>query len=187
MSLIVATIGHAGRPSRWNDRGACFDGVEEVTAVRRYLGSMDAELRRLGHQVALLSDGEYREQWARADAYGAQVYLNAHVNAGAGDYGLVFYDHRSRAGLGLAEEVALALDEVVSWKVRPMACRPDTNGVPRDGDYSEAFNTIAGVKAPALCLEPYFLDGPRRRDFLAQLDAIGVALARGLAAWCARA
>ncbi len=58
----------------------------------------------------------------------------------------------------------------------------DTNGVPRDADSSEAFGTIAGVRAVALCLEPYFLDGPRR-EFLARLDEVGAATARGIDGW----
>jgi hypothetical protein len=55
--------------------------------------------------------------------------------------------------------------------------------VPRDADYSEAFGTIAGVRAVALCLEPYFLDGPRRGEFLARLDEVGAAVARGIDGW----
>ena len=178
--IIAATIGHAGRPSRWADRGAVFEGTEEVSVVRRYLDAADAELRRLGHEVVLLSDGEYAAQWARADAYGADVYLNCHVNAGRGDYGLVLYDHRSNAGKRLAEGIAAEMGRAFPWATRARACRPDTNGAPRDGDFSEAFACIAGVKAVAICFEPYFLDGPRRGSFLGGLGALGVALGRGI-------
>ncbi len=181
--ILAATIGHAGRPSRWSDRGAAFEGAEEVSVVRRYLDAFDREARSLGHTVVLLSDGEYASQWARADLYKASVYLNCHVNAGGGDRGELFYDHRSARGRALAESVAVELGAVVPWPCRARACRPDTNGIPRDGDYSEAFGCIAGVKAVALCVEPYFLDGPRRAWFLGQLDTVGRALARGVDAW----
>jgi N-acetylmuramoyl-L-alanine amidase len=181
--IVAATIGHAGRPSRWADRGAAFEGVEEASVVRRYLDAMDHELRRLGHTVVLLGDGEYADQWARADGYGAGVYLNAHVNAGKGDRGLVFYDHRSARGKALAESLAAELNRVLPWVTTAHPCRPDSNGVPRDGDFSEAFSCIRGVKAPAVCLEPYFLDGPRRVEFLACLDQAGVAVASGVDIW----
>ena len=64
--ILAATIGHAGRPSRWSDRGAAFEGSEEVSVVRRYLDAFDREARALGHTVVLLSDGEYAAQWVRA-------------------------------------------------------------------------------------------------------------------------
>ena len=181
--IVAATVGHAGRPSRWADRGAAFEGVEEASVARRYLDACDRELRRLGHTVVLLSDGEYSAQWARADGYEASVYLNGHVNAGGGDRGEIFYDHRSARGRALAAAVAAALGAAVPWPCRARACRPDTNGVPRDADYSEAFACIAGVRAVALCVEPYFLDGPRRNWLLDHLDVVGVALARGVDAW----
>jgi hypothetical protein len=181
--IVAATIGHAGRPSRWADRGAAFEGVEEASVVRRYLDAMDHELRRLGHSVVLLGDGEYADQWARADGYGAGVYINAHVNAGKGDRGLVFFDHRSLRGKALAEALAGELSKALPWPTEARACRPDTNGVPRDGDFSEAFSCIRGVKAPAVCLEPYFLDGPRRADFLSRLPDVGSAVANGIAGW----
>lgn len=181
--ILAATIGHAGRPSRWSDRGAAFEATEEVSVVRRYLDAFDREARALGHTVVLLSDGEYSAQWARADAYQARVYLNCHVNAGGGDRGELFYDYRSIRGRALAEVVAAELGQAVPWACRARACRPDTNGISRDGDYSEAFSCISGVKAVALCVEPYFLDGPRRAWFLDHLDLIGQGLARGVDAW----
>lgn len=181
--IVAATIGHAGRPSKWADRGAVFEGVEEVSVVRRYLDAMDHELRRLGHTAVLLGDGEYSDQWARADGYGADVYLNAHVNGGKGDRGLVFYDHRSARGRALAATLAGELSGSLPWLTEARACRPDTNGVPRDGDFSEAFACIRGVRAPAICLEPYFIDGPRRGDFLALLPEFGQAVARGIDRW----
>jgi N-acetylmuramoyl-L-alanine amidase len=181
--LVAATIGHAGRPGRWADRGAAFNGVEEASVVRRYTDALDQALRRRGHDCLLLSDGAYAEQWARADGYGAAVYLNCHVNAGGGDRGLILFDHRSNRGQSLARAVAGEMTRALPWTVQDLACRPDTNGLPRDADFSEAFATIAGVRAVALCLEPYFLDGPRRLAFLDQLALVGEAIASGLHEW----
>lgn len=122
--------------------------------MRRYTDALDRELRRLGHGCVLLYDGDYRDKWTRADGLGAGVYLNCHVNLGGGDRGLVLHDHRGARGWALAEVVAGELCRALGWRSEARACRPDTNGVPRDADYSEAFGTIAGVRAVALWLEP---------------------------------
>lgn len=185
--IVCVTIGHAGRPGRLDDRGAVYDGIEEVTLVRGYVDELDRALRQRGHQCIVLSDGHYRDQWARADGYGADVYLNAHVNAGGGDHGLVLHDHRSTRGKALAEAVAGELAETMGWACKVKPCRPDTNGTSRDGDFAEAFGTISGVRAPALCLEPYFIDGPRRWELLGGLAAIGQAIAEGVHRWGASA
>lgn len=185
--IVAVTIGHAGRPSKLKDRGAVYENIEEVTLVRRYTDALDQHLRKLGHDCILLSDGPYSDQWARADAYGAQVYLNCHVNAGGGDHALLLHDHRSVRGMSLAESIVPYLSSVFgpasSLKVKVAPCRPDTNGTPRDADYSEAFGTISGVRAVALCLEPYFIDGPRRAKFITELPAFGQAIAMGIDAW----
>ena len=178
--ILAITIGHAGRASRPQDRGAVFEEVEEVSVVRQYTDLLDCELRKRGHTVYLLSDGSYSDQWKRADIYGADIYLNCHVNAGGGDRGEFFYDHRSTKGKALAEALAKETQLALGWPCFAKACKPDTNGVARDGDYSEAFGCIAGVKAVALCVEPYFLDGPQRRLFLSHLKELAEALANGV-------
>jgi len=183
VNLVAATTGHAGRLSRLRDRGAAAGGLEEVSLVRRYVDALDRELRRLGVDFLPLSDGEYSAQWARADAAGARVYLNCHVNAGGGNRGEILYDHRSPRGRALAEHVAAELDGVVPWPVYVRAARPDDDGEPRDEDYSEGYACIAGVRAVALCVEPYFIDGPQVAWFVAHLDEVGAAIARGVAAW----
>lgn len=181
--LIALDIGHRGKPSRLRDRGVVRDGVEETDLTTRYAVVADRELRRLGHECILLGDGEYADRWARADGYGAAVYAQLHVNAGGGDRGEVFYDHRSSRGAKLAQAVAVELSRTWPWPSSAKACRPDTNNVARDGDYSEAYNCIRGVKAVAVVLEPYFIDGPRAARFLVEAEYAGVALARGIHAW----
>ncbi len=183
MTRVVLTIGHAGRPNKAGDRGAAFGGREEVEVTARYVLAMDQELRRLGVECLPLMGGGYAEHWAQANNWGAHAYLNCHVNAGGGDYGAVFYDHRSVKGAALAEAIAAKSRTMLPWPWKALACRPDTNGVPRDGDFAEAFSCISGVQAPAICLEPYFIDGPMREGFVGMLDQTGWAVARGIAAW----
>lgn len=186
--LAYVDIGHRNKRGRLGDRGALRQDpqrgpLEEATLATLYGLALDAELRRLGWDVILGGAGDYEERWHQADELHADVYLQLHVNAGGGDRGEIFYDYRSTRGQRLAELVADRLGHVVRWPCRARACRPDTNGVPRDADYAEAFSTIAGVRAVALCVEPYFVDGPQFDAFHAHLDDIGRAIAQGLAAW----
>lgn len=181
--LVALDIQHAGKPGRWRDRGVARDGVEEVDLTRRYVAAADRELRRLGHDVVVLSDGRYSDRWKRADDYGAGVYVACHVDAGGGDRGTVFYDYRSTRGAELAEKVAGELGARFPWPMKARACRADDDGEPRDEDYTEPWNTIRGVGAVALCLEPYFLDGPRAAEFIGAVEDVGVRLARGIDAW----
>lgn len=97
MPLAVLDIQHRGKPGRWRDRGAVAFGVEEVDLTHRYAIAADRELRRLGWDCAILADGAYRDRWARADAYGAAVYVACHVDR---------------------------LPEVVPWPVLPLATGP---------------------------------------------------------------
>ena len=176
MPLAVLDIQHRGKPGRWSDRGAVAFGVEEVDLTHRYALAADKELRRLGWEAAVLADGHYADRWARADAYGARVYVACHVDGGGGDRGTVFFDARSARGPKLAEAVADALREAVPWPVLPRPTAP--------GD--RAFNTIHGVRAVALCYEPGFVDcpnEPHRALLVERAEALGAALARGIAAW----
>lgn len=181
--LIVLDAQHQGKPSHPNDRGASSGGLEEVTVTRAYVEAADHELRRLGHQVIVLSDGEYSARWARADAYGAQVYVACHADAGGGNRGEVFFDHRSHRGPALATAVATALHSALEWPVVARACHPDDDGEPRDEDYSEAYNCIQGVRAVAVLVEPGFVDGSPAHVALLRSPAVGVALAQGIDAW----
>lgn len=184
MPLAVFDIQHRGKPGRWSDRGAVAHGVEEVDLTHRYALAADRELRRLGWECCIIADGTYRDRWARADAYGAAVYVACHVDAGGGDRGTVFYDYRSARGVVLAEVVAGELGRAVPWKVEAKPARPDTDG--RPGNEGEApYAVIQGVRAVALCYEPGFIDGPpsHRRVLDERIDDIGRAIARGIVAW----
>jgi N-acetylmuramoyl-L-alanine amidase len=179
--LVALTVGHAGRPSKkFADFGASASAGLEVEVVRQYTAALERALRKIGHKCVILSDGDYSDQWKRADSYGVDVYLNCHMNAGGGDRGEFFYDHRSANGKALAERIVGALNKVTPWPNRAVVCHPDTNGVPRDSDYSEAYGCIAGVRAVALVVEAYFLDGPRMFEFEKMLEVWAETVANAL-------
>jgi hypothetical protein len=187
---IAIDVQHLGKPHAPADRGA-VGRVEEAYLSTLYGLALDRELRRLGHEVLWLGCGTYPERWAIADGWGARVYLALHCNAGArgADRGLLLHDHRSQAGRMLATACAAELVRRLPWPVTVSGCRPDTNGSPRDGDYSEAYACIAGVRAVALCVEPLMLDGAQvlaRSEGAALLDLahiVGSGLALGVHQW----
>lgn len=174
--LVALDIHHRGKPGHWRDRGAVVNGVEEVDLTHRYAIAADRELRKLGWDCAILSDGTYQDRWARADAYGAAVYVACHVNAGGGDRGEVYFDARSARGPALATAVVGALRQFAPWPVSGKATEPG----------ERPYNTISGVRAVALCYEPGYLDSlnlDHRRWLVVHVEEYGVALARGIDAW----
>ena len=176
---IGITVGHTGRPHKqFKDLGAAKAPLVEVYVVRQYVAALERALHRLGCEVVVLSDGEYSDQWKRVDSYNCDVYLNCHMNAGGGDRGEFFYDHRSTRGKALAEKIVSELK--TKWPNRAVACRPDDDGEPRDEDYSEAYGCICGVKAVALVVEGYFIDGPRISEFVSGIEAWAESVAQAL-------
>jgi len=180
MSIIVLDIQHAGSPAsdHMGDRGAVFEGVEEVSLTRRYMDAADRRLRQLGHQVIPISDGHYSDRQARAEAYGAAVYVALHINAGKGDYGVIFYDYRSTKGPILAAAVVGQMKKHFTWSQKSAPAAPSD---PLGG---RAWNCIKNVGKPiSLLIEPGFIDGPHRSDLIARIEEVGVALADGIHQW----
>ena len=186
--IACITIGHA---YKGENAGASFEGFQEVTMIRRYVAALRGRLMELGWAVTVSDKNRYSADKAAADAMGATVYVNAHINAGMGgkdsQRGEIFYDYQTsqQNGIALATTVARHLDDALPFAVLAKRCRPDTNGVARDGDYSEAYGCISGVRAVALCTEPFFLDGAHRAELRTEagLDRIGVLIAEGIDQW----
>ena len=186
--IACITIGHA---YKGENAGASYEGHQEVAMIRRYVAALRGRLMELGWAVTVSDKNRYSADKAAADAMGATVYVNAHINAGMGgkdsQRGEIFYDYQTsqQNGIALATTVARHLDDALPFAVLAKRCRPDTNGVARDGDYSEAYGCISGVRAVALCTEPFFLDGAHREELRtdATLDLIGALIAEGIDQW----
>jgi N-acetylmuramoyl-L-alanine amidase len=193
MALIVLDRQHCGHPGReFADCGAFgdfdHDGVSDVVEQEAILTAeyglaCEMRLRELGHRVVVISDGTYAERHARAVAYKADVYIAMHLNAGGGDYGVCFWDHRSESGPKLAASIAAAFGKALPELARVLA-RPTAPS----GEWTRPYPCIAGVYSgrPVACLvEPAFLDRKEHRGlFDAQgMDRVGKALADGIHAY----
>jgi hypothetical protein len=180
---------HAGKPNKVSDRGASrdVDGDGVISADEReaiWTGRLSIELEILlidmGIKVMPLSDGRYVDRHQRVNAYsnmieGPWIYLAMHLNAGGGQYGSFFFDHRSSKGAGLAADMATQL-EISIDVLREVKAIP---AVP-DNWTRNAYNTIRGVGRPiAICCEPFFMD--THQSLLSQSGINRVALAMAVA------
>lgn len=189
MAVVVLDRQHVGVPSRrFADAGAWADldsdgqrdvHEQEALLTPRYILAAEERLRALGHDVVVISDGQYAERHARAKAYRGTVYVACHLNAGGGDYGLVCYDHRSTRGRELAGLIASALGQQCPELRRTIARAAS------ETEWTNAYRCIAGVydgTPTGICYEPAFLDTPAHRPLLTEsgLVRMGLALADGI-------
>ena len=166
--LVFIDRQHAGKPNKIADRGASRDinGDGEITSdeleaiwTARIAISLEIKLLDMGINVMPISDGRYSERHERVNKYadmhpGPWVYLAMHLNAGGGDYGAFFYDHRSSNGQQLATIMATQLNGDVEEieKAKAIEAR-------KDNWTKNAFYTIRSVGRPvAICVEPFFMD-----------------------------
>lgn len=193
--LIFLDRQHTGQINRIDHTGAARDidgdgkiAVNEMEAFYTpyYLLSAEIRLRELGYKTIFLSDGSYAERHDRCNKYqakygGEAIYIAAHLNAGAGGgtgYGSMFYDHRSTKGASLAKHIseytAAVLPEL-RGDCRAIAAKPDNWT-------KNAFYTIKGVKAYAICAEPAFIDSPAHRPLFnaTGMRRIGDCIANGI-------
>ena len=193
--LVFLDRQHVGKPSRRSDMGAGVDldgdGVietweQESTWTAKYLLAAELRLRDLGHEVIPLSDGAYNQRHDRSNRYKQHdepaVYVAAHINAGGGHYGSVFYDFRSRFGGDLAEKICERLRArcpELQQDARAIECSPDNWT-------KNAWYTIRGTRSIAVCFEPCFLDSPAHKGLFSGsgMDRIGWALAEGIDKFC---
>lgn len=181
---VILDRQHRGRASKPKDAGAAFGGLVEADLVERYIAVAAAELRRLGHRVELLVDGEYGDRHRRANELARSsaersAYVACHVNAGGGRYALVEHDARSKGGKAAAVVVADELTRLLA---------PEVNGgkvVPLDAG-TRGFSCIDGIYAGpgqlcAVLFEPGFIDTPSHAALwtTAGLSRVGLALAAG--------
>lgn len=193
--LVILDRQHAGQINRLDSVGAVADvdgnGTKEIhEAEAKWTGllslALEFNLRAKGVKVMPISDGSYPERHARANEYaarygGACVYLALHLNAGGGNYGAMFYDHRSAAGGDLADYIAAEmerdLDEIDVVKKIP--CSPS--------DWTKnAYYTIKDVGRPvALCSEPLFIDNTEHQKLLSEggIGRLAEAMVNGILKW----
>lgn len=193
--LVILDRQHSGQINRLDSLGAVADldgsgeaSIHEAEAFwTGYLSmSIELNLRQNDIHVIPISDGSYPERHSRVNEYAARysgpvVYIALHLNAGGGDYGAMFYDHRSGAGADLSDHIAEAMEANLPEirTVKKIPCSP--------ADWTKnAYYTIKGVGRPvAICSEPLFIDCEQHQQLLTQdgIQRLGFAMAQGIKKW----
>lgn len=182
--LAILDRGHGQKGQHdYFDPGVVAGALKEVDLAREYMITATDQLEHLGHKVVWLDSGTYDERHRSAIATAAAhrdlrtVYVQCHVNAGRGKYGVVEYDARSSWGRTAAACLADALDELPEvptvhlWPLhkgqRGWVCIDDLYYSPT---------------ALGLLYEPGFIDSAAHATLWTRegLDRIGCALAEGL-------
>lgn len=193
--LVILDRQHSGQINRLTSIGAVADidgdgekSIHEAEAFwTGYLSmSIELNLRQNDIHVIPISDGSYQERHSRVNDYAARytgpvVYLALHLNAGLGDYGAMFYDHRSAAGADLSDHIAEAMEANLP-EIRTVKKIPAS---PADWT-KNAYYTIKGVGRPvAICSEPLFIDCEQHQQLLTQdgIQRVGFAMAQGIKKW----
>jgi N-acetylmuramoyl-L-alanine amidase len=193
---VAIDVQHIGKRLKPADRGAAFDPdgpgpsreFTEVELVTRYAEAITNGLRAAGHEVFLsvasltdgVLDGEYAERAAWANREGVDLYLACHLNAADphGDYALIEFDYR--AGHRTRD---LVIGLAARWRGGLPVRKVLTKALL---ETDRGFGCISRVAAPALLLEPLFLNHPEHFAFLTS-DAgprlIGKAVVDAIAEW----
>lgn len=192
--VVILERGHHGK--RHDERGATSGDLVEEVLVREYMRRAEDDLRAAGARVIVQSSGTssgYSDRWARARTHRADVYVQCHVNAGGGSYGLAGHDYRSKTGPELARLVAgeleglEELERVLALPTYPKGHPEAARRWPADPDWTERmWNVIQGVYAGTpvgLVYEPGFIDTRAHASLWREegLERVGAALARGVA------
>lgn len=193
--LVIIDRQHAGQIRHLDSIGAVADvdgnGTAEIHEAEAiwtgYLSlSLELHLRTAGVKVMPISDGSYPERHARANDYAARysgpcIYLAMHLNAGGGNYGAMFYDHRSAAGADLADYIAASMEYELTEidTVKKIPCS--------GSDWTKnAYYTIKGVGRPvAICSEPLFIDNEQHQKLLNEqgIARLAYAMCQGILKW----
>lgn len=182
--VVILDRGHGAK-----GRGTIFDpGVvalplREVDLTDAYIGHAADILRSAGHTVHTLNAGPYADRHRTALALAGHeraLYVQCHVNAGGGTYGLVEYDARSRGGRRAAEALARdlpGLPELVGpGRIRGL-------DVGERGHVCVAGIYVGPATVCGVIFEPGFIDSPAHAPLWTPdgLVAIGGVLAAGIA------
>lgn len=156
----------------------------EAVIVRHMGAALSSVLHQEGRPHMMVPDlGRYadRHRWVgeRVALLGAgpHLYVQLHVNAGAGSYALVEYDQRSGRGAeaaGIVAERLALLDGVTDGQVRSLS----------EGE--RGHTCISGIwpirGVCAILIEPGFIDQPSHRHLWqpAGISAVAERLAQGI-------
>jgi len=171
---VFIGVGHGG-----SDPGAVANGVKEKDLNLSIALACRDVLVKHGVSVKMSREKEENdpigEEIKECNAYGPDLAVDIHNNAGGGDGAEVFYHHGGGKGKTLAENI-LAEIVKVGQNSRGAKIRKNSQG----NDY---YGFIRSTNCPAVIVECAFVDNATDLKILAtdsQRKAMGEAIAKGI-------
>lgn len=156
MQKIFIDPGHGG-----TDSGATNGNLIEKDMNLTTSFACRDKLKQYGFDVKMSRETDVylglTERADSANAWGADLFICIHYNAGGGDRGEVIYSVYGGAGKDIAQFVKQELMVLGQTDVKDYS-KPSTSGV---GDY---FTVISATHMPALILEGCFIDNATDRQ-----------------------
>ena len=172
---VYVGIGHGG-----SDPGAIGNGFKEKNLTLSIGTYVTRRLKEYGIEVKQSRttdcDSSINSKVAESNAFGADVCMDIHINAGGGDGSEVYYSHVSPNGKKLAQSIVDAT----------LAIRQNTRGIKTrvDDDGTDYFGMIRMTDAPAVLVECAFIDNATDIQIInteAKRKVFGYAIADGVA------
>ena len=171
---VYVGIGHGG-----SDPGAIGNGFKEKNLTLSIGTYVTRRLKEYGIEVKQSRttdcDSSINSKVAESNAFGADVCMDIHINAGGGDGSEVYYSHVSPNGKKLAQSIVDAT----------LAIRQNTRGIKTrvDDDGTDYFGMIRMTDAPAVLVECAFIDSSDIQiiNTEAKRKVFGYAIADGVA------
>ena len=175
---IGLSPGHIGKTgSRCNDRGAHYKDINEANLVMLYAVITQSLLEIEGHNVYLLSYGNYSVRQNFCKDNNIKLHLQLHLNAGKGSYSLIRYRKNNGVRCSpLSHFISKEFDKTLpikKCKILPYTSK-ERGYVCTMGDRT------------SLLLEPLFLDNSKHFKELIDGDAIWTiskAITNGIVKW----
>lgn len=162
-----------------SDPGAVANNTKEKDLNLSIALACRDELVRHGVSVKMSRDKDENdsisEEITECNAYGPDLAVDIHNNAGKGDGGEVFYSHLGGKGKTLAENI---LAEIVKTGQNSRGIKTRVNSQGKD-----YYGFIRQTSAPAVIVECAFVDNATDLQILsteAQRKSMGVAIAKGI-------
>ena len=174
MAKVFIGVGHGG-----SDPGAVANGVKEKDLNLSIAIACKDLLEKHGVKVKMSRTKDENDpigdEVNECNAYGPDLAVDIHNNAGGGDGGEVFYSHLGGKGKTLAENI-LAEMVKVGQNSRGIKTRVNSQGK----DY---YAFIRNTSCPAVIVECAFVDNATDLKILAteeQKKAMGESIAKGI-------
>lgn len=172
---VYVGIGHGG-----SDPGAVANGFKEKDLTLSIGKYCNERLRQYGIETKISRttdiDSSINSKVSASNAFGADVCMDIHINAGGGDGSEIYYSHTSAPGKKLAQSIVDAMS-AIGQNTRGIKTRLSSSG----NDY---FGMIRDTNAPAVLVECAFIDNKTDLviiDTEAERKVFGYAIADGVA------